>query len=544
MFRDCTSLETFESDLSSLSNGSDMFENCTSLTTISVNNLDKLFSGIMMFYGCSALETFDIDLPTADRANYMFCSCSNLKSFNSDLSSLKHGSYMFDNCTSLTTFTSDLASMTHGTAMFYGCKNLTTFTSDLASLTYGQQMFYGCSLNTDSIHNIALTINKSNTNRPTFYLGVNTWAIDEQAQRDYDLINHKGWALTVYNKTDSETQTTFGRPKYAGCTGLDSIKAKEPNYKLSDVDKNGVWFEHLPDLINGNSTDNYTTSMFYSYQTLTKFDADLSSLADGNNMFNGCNKLKSFTSNLCALTNGYAMFYYCNNLESFNSKLNALTNGSSMFVGCKFTTFTSDLSSLTDGTDMFLGCSNLESFTSDLSSLTDGFMMFTSCSKLTSFSSDLPSLTSGNYMFEKCKLNAQSVANIVRTLPTRKSNIYITIGIGCDNTEADQLLFAQECGCDTWQELLDKFTAKKWTAEFQCSGRPTTTYNIRRGETLPIYAKLEEVTDEKHAQYISADGSKFFNIKYFHSTNGSTEGYDVFSSLEEAITTYNVTPKN
>jgi hypothetical protein len=67
---------------------------------------------------------------------------------------------------------------------------------------------------------------------------------------------------------------------------------------------------------------------------------------------------------------------------------------------------------------------------------------------------------------------------------------------------------------------------------------------MRRGETLPIYTKLEEVTDEKHAQYTSADGSKFFNINYFHSTNGSTEGYDVFSSLEEAISTYNVTPKN
>ena len=55
-------------------------------------------------------------------------------------------------------------------------------------------------------------------------------------------------------------------------------------------------------------------------------------------------------------------------------------------------------------------------------------------------------------------------------------------------------------------------------------------------------------TDEKERKpryaYTSTDGSRFFNIHYFHSTNGSTEGYDVFSSLEEAISTYNVTPKN
>ena len=40
--------------------------------------------------------------------------------------------------------------------------------------------------------------------------------------------------------------------------------------------------------------------------------------------------------------------------------------------------------------------------------------------------------------------------------------------------------------------------------------------------------------------YTSADGSKFYNIRYFHSTNGSTEGYDVFSSLEDAASSWNV----
>ena len=193
---------------------------------------------------------------------------------------------------------------------------------------------------------------------------------------------------------------------------------------------------------------------------------------------------------------------------------------------------------------MFKYCSNLTSFSSDLSSLTNGTTMFCDCSNLTSFSSDLSSLTNGTDMFSYCNLDAQSVANIIHTLPTHDSNGEIGIGIGCEDTEPDQLLFAQECDCETWQELLDDFSAKNWTVTFQCTGRPTATYNMRRGETLPIYAKLEEVTDENHAQYISADGSKFYNINYFHSTNGSTEGYDVFSSLEEAISTYNVTPKN
>lgn len=240
-------------------------------------------------------------------------------------------------------------------------------------------------------------------------------------------------------------------------------------------------------------------------------------------------------------------------LTQFNSDLSSLVDGKAMFSNCEnLTTFTSDLSSLVFCSSMFFRCSNLTTFTSDLSSLrgpritAEGNLMFGGCSNLTSFSSDLSSLMNGLGMFVICKLDAQSVANIVHTLPTHESNGTITIGIGCDNTEADQLLFAQECDCETWQELLDDFSAKNWTVVFQCNGRPTeaATYNMRSGETLPIYTKLEEVTDEKYYQYTSADGSKFYNINYFHSTNGSTEGYDVFSSLEEAISTYNVTPKN
>lgn len=255
--------------------------------------------------------------------------------------------------------------------------------------------------------------------------------------------------------------------------------------------------------------------------------------------------ITTFTSDLSSLTSGASMFNSCSNLTIFTSDLSSLTFGFAMFFRTNLTTFTSDLPNLTEGYGMFYG-TNLTTFTSDLSSLTQGAEMFCECTNLTSFSSALPSLTNGAYMFDNCKLDAQSVANIIHTLPTHETSGSISIGIGCDNTEADQLLFAQECDCETWQELLDDFSAKNWTVTFQYKGRPTeaTTYNMRKGKTLPVYAKLEEVTDDKYAQYTSADGSKFFNINYFHSTNGSTEDYDVFPSLEEAIAAYNVTPKN
>jgi hypothetical protein len=308
-------------------------------------------------------------------------------------------------------------------------------------------------------------------------------------------------------------------------------------------------------------TDGLTSDLGNTFQfceNLTTFASDLSSLVKAFGTFDRCSNLTTFTSDLSSLTDGTNMFNYCTNLTTFTSDLSSLAFSTGMFSGCSnLTTFTSDLSSFRGGKDtasgnaMFAGC-NLTSFSSNLSNMMNGMGMFIACTNLTSFSSDLSSLIYGDGIFDGCKLDAKSVANIVHTLPhadvtpnnqpVKKGNI--TIGIGCDDTEEDRDIFAQECSCETWQELLDDFSAKNWTVTFQYNGRPTTTYNMRRGETLPIYAKLEEVTDEKYYQYTSADGSKFYNINYFHSTNGSTEGYDVFSSLEEAINSYGITPKN
>ena len=93
--------------------------------------------------------------------------------------------------------------------------------------------------------------------------------------------------------------------------------------------------------------------------------------------------------------------------------------------------------------------------------------MFAYCPNLESFSSDLSSLTDGETMFWGCKLDAQSVANIIHTLPTCETygynNIIISIGIGCDDNGGDVEIFAEECDCETWQELLDEFSAKNWS---------------------------------------------------------------------------------
>jgi hypothetical protein len=149
-------------------------------------------------------------------------------------------------------------------------------------------------------------------------------------------------------------------------------------------------------------------------------------------------------------------------------------------------------------------------------------------------------LTDGRSMFYKCKLDAQSVKNIIETINTYSD--ILTLGMGCNNTTVDKNLFAQEIGYTDMTSLLAALQAKGWTVTAQYNGRPTTTYSLRKTSTntLPVFVKLEEVEEEKYADYVSEDGSKKYKLDWFHETTGSTEGYTQFNTLEEAVETLNI----
>ena len=69
----------------------------------------------------------------------------------------------------------------------------------------------------------------------------------------------------------------------------------------------------------------------FSYEALTTFETDLSSITSAENMFYNCEKLTTFNSDLSSLSDGSYMFYGCTNLTTFNSDLSSLSDGSYMF---------------------------------------------------------------------------------------------------------------------------------------------------------------------------------------------------------------------
>ena len=103
MFYYCTNLESFYSDLSSLTNGERMFYQCYNLTKFNSDssgspvNLSSLTNGYSMF-AYSKLSSFSSDLSSLTEGDEMFKRCTNLTSFDSDLSSLEDGYDMFSGC--------------------------------------------------------------------------------------------------------------------------------------------------------------------------------------------------------------------------------------------------------------------------------------------------------------------------------------------------------------------------------------------------------------------------------------------------------------
>jgi hypothetical protein len=166
------------------------------------------------------------------------------------------------------------------------------------------------------------------------------------------------------------------------------------------------------------------------------------------------------------------------------------------------------------------------------------------------------SLTNGYQMFYGCKLDAPSVANIIRCIPQRaakpslaygKGNIYI--GIGIVNTEEAKQAFAEEIGYTDWADLNRGFDDKNWLLTWQFNGE-ASTFDLRSPRpSTAVFVRLEEVIvtdnekkDKSYYEYTSQDSSKFYNLVWFHETTGSTEGYTQFNTLEEAIEHFNIKP--
>ena len=180
---------------------SEMFHNCTELTSINLSNFDtsNVKNMYRMFNICRSLTSLDLsnfNTSKVTKMNDMFCSCYSLTSLdlsNFNTSNVTDMSRMFYNCTELTSLNVsnfDTSNVTTMNSMFSNCSALTSLnlsnfnTSKVTGMT---NMFGSCNKLTSSI----IIMNPDITNYSVMFSNCST---DQSAKFT---VNYKSGCQTV-----------------------------------------------------------------------------------------------------------------------------------------------------------------------------------------------------------------------------------------------------------------------------------------------------------------------------------------------------------
>lgn len=155
-------------------------------------------------------------------------------------------------------------------------------------------------------------------------------------------------------------------------------------------------------------------------------------------------------------------------------------------------------------------------------------------------------------MFVNAQLNKQSTLNVLNSIPLYTSGKHpLTIGIHIDHKYDPEINFALKMADTNYEplnlpideetgEFLEPTESKGWTLTIQWNGKvtenaypsPQTTYSLRP-QMITIYAKLGEIENP--------NGEKESFLDWGHYvTNWEENGYQEFSSLEEAYEHFNL----
>ena len=124
--------------------GDDAFENCYSLTSITIPNSVTSIGG-MAFYNCSALTSVTLGTSVTSIGGGAFNGCSSLTSITLPNSVTSIGDGAFEYCSSLTSITIPNSVTSIGVGAFENCSSLTSITIGNSVTNIGWGAFSDCS---------------------------------------------------------------------------------------------------------------------------------------------------------------------------------------------------------------------------------------------------------------------------------------------------------------------------------------------------------------------------------------------------------------
>ena len=279
MFKKCSSLTSLDVSSFVTSNVTDMhhmFSDCSNLTSLDLSNFDtsNVTDMSWMFYECNNLTSLDVssfDTSKVTNMYGMFAGCNNLTSLdlnNFNTSSVTNMSYMFSGCNNLTSLdvsnfdTSKVADMSY---MFNNCYELTTLDLSNFNTSKVTNMSYMFARNTNIRAGMKLTnikgLNKFDTSDVTdmsymFFrctkltsIDVNNWVIKQGVNLESTFKDCS--SLTTLDLSKWNVNTSNVKGMFESCS------------KLTDL-KLGEWFR--------NDRSNFMNYMFAYCSKITTLD--------------------------------------------------------------------------------------------------------------------------------------------------------------------------------------------------------------------------------------------------------------------------------
>ncbi|MBU1932125.1 leucine-rich repeat domain-containing protein [Patescibacteria group bacterium] len=398
-----------------------IFDNCTNLTTITVNGGNSVYSSVdgVLF---NKNQTTLIQYPTGKAGNYTvpnnvttignkaFYNCTSLTNVTIPSSVTTIGNDAFDNCTSLVGVTIPSGVTTIGDYAFDNCTNLNTITVDAGNSTY-------CSVSGVLFNkNQTILIKYPAGKTGSYTVPYNVTAIADRAFQ---------FCINLTGVTIHSSVTTIGKDAFDNCTRLAGVTVPASVISIGDYAFDNCTCLTAITVDSGNSAyysasgvlfnKNQTTLIQYPAGKSGTYTIPSSVTAIGDRAFQFCTNLTGVTIPSGIITIGDYAFDRCTSLTGVTIPSSVSNIGDYAFDNCtSLATFTVDSgnsayysvsgvlfnNSQTTLIQYPAGKSGIYTIPSSVTAIGDRAFQF--CTNLTGVTIPYSVTAIGNYAFDKC----------------------------------------------------------------------------------------------------------------------------------------------
>ena len=354
--------------------GSRVFENCTSLTSITIpNSVTRIDS--RAFSDCTSLTSITIPDSVTRIGEFTFSGCESLKSITIPDSVTRIGEFTFSGCESL-------KSITIPDGIEWICQHTFARCTSLTSVIIP-----------DSVTSIDTSAFSDCTSLKSITIPDSVTSIDSSAFKDCR-------SLTSIKIPDSVT--SIESSTFENCRSLTSIKIPD---SVTSIESSTFEFcTSLTSIAIPNSVTSIESSAFYCCTSLTSITIPDSVASIGDYTFASCTSLTSITIPDSVTRIGEFTFSGCESLKSITIPDSVTSIGEGAFRDCtNLTSITIPDSVASIGEGAFRDCTNLTSISIPDIVASIGESTFENCTSLTSITIPNSVTSIGDYTFNNCK---------------------------------------------------------------------------------------------------------------------------------------------